>query len=90
MSSNLHVRRASEREEIPQVAFARPASTEHLEEIWGALAHEVATVQAISAAAAEARTDESRVAYLKLLEAETAEMVALVEEVRPGFLNAAS
>ena len=86
----MHVRRASELGEIPQVAYARPATAEQLEEIWGALVHEVATVQAISAAAAEARTDESRVAYLKLLEAETAEMVALVEEVRPGFLGAAS
>jgi thiamine monophosphate synthase len=90
MSSNLHVRRASELGEIPQVAVIGPASTEQLEEIWGALVHEVATVQAISAAAVEARTDESRVAYLKLLEAETAEMVALVQEVRPGFLGEAS
>ncbi|TDU90279.1 hypothetical protein EV138_3864 [Kribbella voronezhensis] len=90
MSSNLHVRRASEFDEIPQVAYARPASIEQLQEIWGALVHEVATVQAISTAAATARTDESRLAYLKLLEAETAEMAALVEEARPNFLNAAS
>ena len=90
MSSNLHVRRASESDEIPQVAYARPATIEQLQEIWGALVHEVATVQAISTAAVAARSDESRVAYLQLLEAETAEMVALVEEVRPGFLGAAS
>jgi hypothetical protein len=90
MSSNLHVRRASESDEIPQVAYARPATIEQLQEIWGALVHEVATVQAISTAAVEARSDESRVAYLKLLEAETAEMAALVEEVRPGFLGAVS
>jgi hypothetical protein len=61
-----------------------------LAEQWGVLVQEVATVQAISTAAVEARTDESRVAYLKLLEAETAEMVALVQEVRSGFLGEAS
>jgi hypothetical protein len=90
MSSNLHVRRASELGEIAQVAVATQATAEQLEEIWGALIHEVATVQAISTAAVEARSDESRTAYLKLLEAETAEIVALVQEVRPGFLGEAS
>jgi hypothetical protein len=90
MSSNLHVRRASEFDEIPQVAYARPASSEQLQEIWGALVHEVATVQAISTAAATARTDESRLAYLKLLEAETAEVVALVQEVSSEFPGLAS
>jgi hypothetical protein len=81
MSSNLHVRRAVDIGEIAQVEIARPANLAQLEEIWGALVHEVATVQAISTAAVEARSDESRVALLKLLEAETAEVVALVEEV---------
>jgi hypothetical protein len=85
MSSNLHVRRAVEIGEIAQVEIARPASFAQLEEIWGALVHEVATVQAISTAAVEARSDESRVALLKLLEAETAEVVALVEEVGREF-----
>jgi hypothetical protein len=64
-----------------------------LDDIWGVLIHEVATVQAISTAAVEARTDESRVALLKLLEVETAEIAALVEEVRrefPGQSSAAS
>lgn len=85
MSSNLHVRRAVEIGEIAQVEIARPANLGQLEEIWGALVHEVATVQAISTAAVEARSDESRVALLKLLEAETAEVVALVEEVGREF-----
>ncbi|MFI5711067.1 hypothetical protein [Kribbella sp. NPDC051620] len=85
MSSNLHVRRAVEIGEIAQVEIARPANLSQLEEIWGALVHEVATVQAISTAAVEARSDESRVALLKLLEAETAEVVALVEEVGREF-----
>ncbi|MEV6411076.1 hypothetical protein [Kribbella sp. NPDC051718] len=85
MSSNLHVRRAVEIGEIAQVEIARPANLAQLEEIWGALVHEVATVQAISTAAVEARSDESRVALLKLLEAETAEVVALVEEVGREF-----
>ncbi|QNE19530.1 hypothetical protein F1D05_18430 [Kribbella qitaiheensis] len=90
MSSNLHVRRASELGEIAQVAVARPVTAERLEEIWGVLVHEVATVQAISTAAVEARSDESRTAYLKLLEAETAEIVALVQEVScelPGLAS---
>ncbi|WP_328330618.1 hypothetical protein OHA70_09225 [Kribbella sp. NBC_00382] len=93
MSSNLHVRRAVELDEIAQVEIARPANLAQLEEIWGALVHEVATVQAISTAAVEARSDESRVALLKLLEAETAEVVALVEEVGrelPPQVSAAS
>jgi hypothetical protein len=91
MSSNLHVRRAADLGEIAQVAVARPANTQHqLEEIWGVLIHEVATVQAISTAAVEARSDESRVALLKLLEAETAEVVALVHEVRREFPGPAS
>ncbi|NEA35981.1 hypothetical protein [Streptomyces sp. SID13031] len=93
MSSNLHVRRASELVDITQVPAARPANLQQLEEIWGALVHEVATVQAISTAAVEARSDESRVALLKLLEAETAEVVALVEEVGrefPAQVSAAS
>ncbi|WP_343974603.1 MULTISPECIES: hypothetical protein [Kribbella] len=85
MSSNLHVRRAVEIGDIAQVEIARPANLAQLEEIWGALVHEVATVQAISTAAVEARSDESRVALLKLLEAETAEVVALVEEVGREF-----
>jgi hypothetical protein len=85
MSSNLHVRRAVELGEIAQVPAARPASLAQLEEIWGALVQEVATVQAISTAAVEARSDESRAAFLKLLEAETAEVVALVEEVGREF-----
>jgi hypothetical protein len=85
MSSNLHVRRAVELGEIAQVPVARPANVSQLEEIWGALLHEVATVQAISTAAVEARNDESRNALLKLLEAETAEVVALVEEVGREF-----
>jgi hypothetical protein len=71
--------------EIAQVPVARPANLAQLEEIWGALVHEVATVHAISTAAVEARSDESRVALLKLLEAETAEVVALVEEVGREF-----
>jgi hypothetical protein len=90
MSTNLHVRRAVELGEIAQVEVARPANLVQLEEIWGALVHEVATVQAISTAAVEARSDESRVALLKLLEAETAEVVALVHEVRREFPGAAS
>jgi hypothetical protein len=64
-----------------------------MEEMWGVLVHEVATVQAISSAAVEARNDESRVALLKLLEAETAEVVALVHEVGrelPGVVSEAS
>lgn len=61
-----------------------------LAEKWGVLVQEVATVQAISTAAVEARSDESRTAYLKLLEAETAEIVALVQEVScelPGLAS---
>ncbi|GAA0950068.1 hypothetical protein GCM10009554_49440 [Kribbella koreensis] len=81
----MHVRRAVEIGDIAQVEIARPANLAQLEEIWGALVHEVATVQAISTAAVEARSDESRVALLKLLEAETAEVVALVEEVGREF-----
>jgi hypothetical protein len=85
MSSNLHFRRAADLGEIAQVPVFRPANLQQLEGIWGALVHEVNTVQAISAAAVEARSDESRSALLKLLEAETAEVVALVEEVGREF-----
>lgn len=94
MSSNLHVRRATDLGEIAQVPAARPVdSQQQLEEIWGVLLHEVATVHAISTAAVEARSDESRQALLKLLEAETAEVVALVHEVGrelPGAVSEAS
>jgi hypothetical protein len=93
MSTNLHVRRAVELGEITQVPVVRAVDAQQqLEDIWGVLIHEVATVQAISTAAVEARSDESRVALLKLLEAETAEVVALVQEVRsfPGTATEAS
>jgi hypothetical protein len=91
MSTNLHVRRAVEFGETTQVPVVRAVDAQQqLEDIWGALVHEVATVQAISTAAVEARSDESRVALLKLLEAETAEVVALVHEVRREFPGAAS
>lgn len=86
MSTNLHVRRAVDLGEIAQVPVIRAVDAQQqLEDIWGVLIHEVATVQAISTAAVEARSDESRVALLKLLEAETAEVVALVHEVRREF-----
>lgn len=99
MSSNLHVRRATDLGEIAQVPAVRPVGSQQqlalqqLEEIWGVLIHEVATVHAISTAAVEARSDESRQALLKLLEAETAEVVALVHEVGrelPGAVSEAS
>jgi hypothetical protein len=94
MSSNLPVRRATDLGAVARVPVMREAGAQQqLEDIWGVLIHEVATVQAISTAAVEARSDESRVALLKLLEAETAEVAALVEEVRrefPGPASAAS
>ncbi|WBQ05880.1 hypothetical protein [Kribbella sp. CA-293567] len=58
--------------------------------MWADLLHEVATVQAISTAAVEAKSDESRTALLKLLEAETAEVVALVHEVGREYPSLAS
>ncbi|WP_433011756.1 hypothetical protein [Kribbella sp. CA-294648] len=94
MSANLHVRRTVDLDEVAQVPAVRPVDAQQqLEEIWGVLIHEVATVHAISTAAVEARNDESRQALLKLLEAETAEVVALVHEVGrelPGVIGEAS
>ncbi|MEV8373872.1 hypothetical protein AB0P21_14095 [Kribbella sp. NPDC056861] len=58
--------------------------------MWAELIHEVQTVQAISTAAVEAKSDESRTALLKLLEAETAEVVALVHEVGRDYSSPAS
>ncbi|WP_344209177.1 hypothetical protein [Kribbella sancticallisti] len=51
------------------------------EQIWHELLHEIGTVRALAAAALEARSEEARLALLTLLDAETAEVSALLEKV---------
>jgi hypothetical protein len=49
--------------------------------LWDELMHELGTVRALSAAALEARTETSRVALITLLDAETAEIAAILDQL---------
>ncbi|TDD62545.1 hypothetical protein E1263_03660 [Kribbella antibiotica] len=49
--------------------------------LWDELIHELGTVRALSAAALEARSESSRVALITLLDAETAEISAILEQI---------
>jgi hypothetical protein len=49
--------------------------------LWDELIHELGTVRALSAAALEARTETSRVALITLLDAETAEIAAILDQL---------
>ena len=49
--------------------------------LWDELIYELGTVRALSAAALEARTETSRVALLTLLDAETAEISAILDRI---------
>lgn len=49
--------------------------------LWDELIHELGTVRALSAAALEARSETSRVALLTLLDAETAEISAILDKI---------
>ncbi|MFI7059517.1 hypothetical protein ACIBL3_00925 [Kribbella sp. NPDC050124] len=49
--------------------------------LWDELIHELGTVRALSAAALEARTETSRVALITLLDAETAEIAAILDRI---------
>jgi hypothetical protein len=49
--------------------------------LWDELIHELGTVRAFSAAALEARTETSRVALITLLDAETAEISAILDRI---------
>ena len=49
--------------------------------LWDELIYELGTVRALSAAALEARTESSRVALITLLDAETAEITAILERM---------
>lgn len=49
--------------------------------LWDELVHELGTVRALSAAALEARSETSRVALITLLDAETAEISAILDRI---------
>jgi len=49
--------------------------------LWDELVHEIGTVRALSAAALEARSETSRVALITLLDAETAEISAILDRI---------
>lgn len=49
--------------------------------LWDELIYELGTVRALSAAALEARTEMSRVALITLLDAETAEISAILDRI---------
>ena len=49
--------------------------------LWDELIHELGTVRALSAAALEARSETSRVALITLLDAETAEISAILDRI---------
>ena len=49
--------------------------------LWDQLIHELGTVRALSAAALEARSETSRVALITLLDAETAEISAILDRI---------
>ncbi len=49
--------------------------------LWDELVHEVGTVRALSAAALDARSETSRVALITLLDAETAEISAILDRI---------
>jgi hypothetical protein len=49
--------------------------------LWDELIRELGTVRALSAAALEARTETSRVALITLLDAETAEISAILDQI---------
>ncbi|MEV0801403.1 hypothetical protein AB0I34_27165 [Kribbella sp. NPDC050281] len=49
--------------------------------LWDELIHELGTVRALSAAALEARTETSRVALITLLDAEAAEISAILDQI---------
>ncbi|MFF1823306.1 hypothetical protein ACFVWG_38755 [Kribbella sp. NPDC058245] len=49
--------------------------------LWDELIHELGTVRALSAAALEARSESSRVALITLLDAETAEISAILDQI---------
>ncbi|WP_405062747.1 hypothetical protein OG474_14235 [Kribbella sp. NBC_01505] len=49
--------------------------------LWDELIHELGTVRALSAAALQARSESSRVALITLLDAETAEISAILEQI---------
>ncbi|MEU8224386.1 hypothetical protein [Kribbella sp. NPDC048915] len=49
--------------------------------LWDELVHELGTVRALSAAALEARSETSRVALITLLDAEAAEISAILDRI---------
>jgi len=49
--------------------------------LWDELIYELGTVRALSASALEARTETSRVALITLLDAETAEISAILDRI---------
>jgi len=49
--------------------------------LWDELIYELGTVRALSAAALEARTETSRVALITLLDAEAAEISAILDRI---------
>jgi hypothetical protein len=49
--------------------------------LWDELIYELGTVRALSAAALEARNETSRVALITLLDAETAEISAILDRI---------
>ena len=49
--------------------------------LWDELVYELGTVRALSAAALEAQTETSRVALITLLDAETAEISAILDRL---------
>jgi hypothetical protein len=69
------------------VPAVQPPNTRPPEQIWHDLVHELGTVRALTAAALEARSEESRVALLMLLDAETDEVSTLLWQVRQHDLG---
>jgi hypothetical protein len=49
--------------------------------LWDDLIHELGTVRALSTAALEARTETSRMAVITLLDAEAAEISAILDQI---------
>jgi hypothetical protein len=82
MSSGLHVQRPEDFRDIAMVPAVQPPPGEgQSAEIWHELIYEMATVRALTAAALDARSEESRLALLTLLDAEAAEVSALLGRV---------
>ncbi len=82
VSSGLYAHRPEELDEIAVVPPAQRAAMRETAQIWSELIHELATLQALTAAALGAADDSARVAMLMLIEAETNEATALARQLR--------